>query len=160
MDNNLSCVKKQFTLFNSIPASSESIADDAVEDPILIRKKLMEIFTALGFKKTQIREDQESSFTFENEKILYKVDYSDGENDIIVSIDEIIDCDYSNDFLEEKFSDYSSIEKFEDFLCSIKDKKFDYLQTVWIELKRLEDKFSSKLPVDFEEILMDKFSLS
>ena len=57
------------------------------------------------------------------------------------------------------FEQYCSIENIEDFFLKVKEGGFDTLRIVWLELDKIENKYSSKLPIDFEELIMQKYSL-
>jgi hypothetical protein len=130
-------------------------------EELQLSEELIDIFKQSGFKLSQIKKEYSKTdhLIFEYNKIIYDIDYSGGNEEIICSFQEIIDCDYSIDFLNENFEQYCSIENIEDFFLKVKEGGFDTLRIVWLELDKIENKYSSKLPIDFEELIMQKYSL-
>lgn len=121
-----------------------------------IKGELLDIFKSAGFSLSQISVSKEYTFMFEHKYITYKVDWSGGYKDVIYSIEEIEDCDFSKEFLEWE-NWVEDVPYFEDYLRAIKSGRWNTLRKVWIALDDLEDDSIGILPVEFEDILKEKY---
>jgi len=126
--------------------------------PKEIKGELLDIFESTGFEASQIQSSYEDNFTFEHKNITYNINWSGGYNDVVYSIVEIEDCDFSTQFLEWE-NWIEDVPYFEDYLNAIKSGRWNILRKVWMALDDLEDDTIGKLPVEFEDILKEKYPL-
>lgn len=126
--------------------------------PEEIKTALIEIYKEMGFKLSAIETHDDEHFTFRYKKILYNVNWEDGEEDIYYALSDIEDCEYSEEFLQNEYNQ-GNVGEFEEFLRSIKEGRWEPLRKVWMALDALEEKFCGTLPQDWDEIIHEKYNV-
>ncbi len=121
-----------------------------------IAEKLIAILLEHGIKPKDIRQDGES-ISFDRRKITYSI-YIEGEEDIHYGVESIEDADYSQDFFSNK-DEYGDINHLEDFLSQIDEGLYDDYRKLWIDLEKLEEKYSDSAFIDVEEVIKEKYGL-
>ncbi len=123
-----------------------------------IKKALIDIFIDHGFKEKDIVSDKtaDNVLRFSHKKVNYII-YIEGPEDITYAIESIDDAGYDSDFLQNR-DECGDIDHFDGYLHGIQNGDFQDLRRIWLDLEKIEEKYSES-GFEIEEIIAFKYGM-